>query len=165
MPLLGGRLCEVAYTISLPPFPKFLVLQSTRRGHGRLCPLPMPLTVVQPGFVNGGPKRGSEATERWRVWEVPRYREIFEISCMKTAFSCTLNDIIRGSLCSGIDQFPTLFPSPPFFFYSPTNRGPWSPCAPLATPVPPPPPAQAPHAWAAQLKLKHTLQIELYHTK
>ena len=28
---------------------------------------------------------------------------------MKTAFSCTLNAIIRGSLCSGIDQFPTLF--------------------------------------------------------
>ena len=27
-------------------------------------PLAMPVTVVQPGFVNGGPKRGSEATER-----------------------------------------------------------------------------------------------------
>ena len=26
-------------------------------------------------------------------------REIFENSCMKTAFSCTLNAIIRGSLC------------------------------------------------------------------
>ena len=36
---------------------------------------------------------------------------------MKTAFSCTSNAIIRGSLCSGIDQFPTLF------FYSPINRG------------------------------------------
>ena len=34
-------------------------------------------------------------------------REIFENLCMKTAFSCTLNTIIRGSLCSGIDQFPT----------------------------------------------------------
>ena len=37
-------------------------------GHGRLCPV-VPLsyasvTVVQPGFVNGGPKRGIEATER-----------------------------------------------------------------------------------------------------
>ena len=29
-----------------------------------MCPLAMPVTVVQPGFVNGGPKRGSEATER-----------------------------------------------------------------------------------------------------
>ena len=28
---------------------------------------------------------------------------------MKTIFSCTLNAIIRGRLCSGIDQFPTLF--------------------------------------------------------
>ena len=28
---------------------------------------------------------------------------------MKMKFSCTLNAIIRGSLCSGIDQFPTLF--------------------------------------------------------
>ena len=34
---------------------------------------------------------------------------------MKTAFSCTLNAIIRGSLCSGIDQFPTLFSL--FFFF------------------------------------------------
>ena len=42
-------------------------------------------------------------------------REIFENSCMKTAFSCTLNTIIRGSLCSGIDKFPTLFL---FLFFS-----------------------------------------------
>ena len=40
-------------------------------------------------------------------------REIFENSCMKTAFSCTLNAIIRSSLCSDIDQFHTLS----FFFY------------------------------------------------
>ena len=36
-------------------------------------------------------------------------REIFENVCMKTSFSRTLNAIIRGSLCSGIDQFPPLF--------------------------------------------------------
>ena len=29
-----------------------------------LCPLAMPVTVVQPGFVNRGPKRVSEATKR-----------------------------------------------------------------------------------------------------
>ena len=72
----------------------------------------MPVTVVQPGFVNGGPKRGSEATERGRVWEgvSPSHgrREMFQNLCLKTAFSCTLDTFIRDSLCSGIDQFPTL---------------------------------------------------------
>ena len=36
--------------------------------------------------------------------------ESFEYSCMKTAFSCTLHvdTIVRGNLCTGIDQFPTL---------------------------------------------------------
>ena len=37
----------------------------------------------------------------------------------ETTFSCTLKAIIRGSLCSATDQFPTLFP----FFLSPINRG------------------------------------------
>ena len=32
-------------------------------------------------------------------------REIFQNLCMKLAFSCTLDTIIRGSLCTGIDQF------------------------------------------------------------
>ena len=36
-------------------------------------------------------------------------RAIFQNLCMKLAFSCTLETIIRGSLCTGIDQFPTLF--------------------------------------------------------
>ena len=36
-------------------------------------------------------------------------REIFQNVCMKLAFSCTLDTIIKGSLCTGIDQFPTLF--------------------------------------------------------
>ena len=57
-----------------------------------------------------GPKRGSEATERGEDVVSPSHgREIFENSCMKTKFSCTLDTIIRGSLCTGIDQFPTLF--------------------------------------------------------
>ena len=33
-------------------------------GHGPLYTLAMPVPVVQPGFVNLGSKRGSEATER-----------------------------------------------------------------------------------------------------
>ena len=58
---------------------------------GHLCP--MPVTVVQPGFVNGrAPKRGEGVGNL----------------CMKTAFSLTLNVIIRGSKCRGIDQFLTL---------------------------------------------------------
>ena len=72
----------------------------------------MPVTVVQPGFVNGGPKRGSEATERGEGvgggFPPSHGREIFQNLCLKTAFSCTLDTFIRGSLCSGIDQFPTL---------------------------------------------------------
>ena len=51
-----------------------------------------------------GPKQGSEVTERGEG----HGREIFQNLCLKTAFSCTLDTIIRGSLCSGIDQFPTL---------------------------------------------------------
>ena len=60
-------------------------------------PLAMPVTVVQPGFVNGGPKRGSKATERGRVWEgvSPSHgREIFQNLCLKTAFSCTLDPVL-----------------------------------------------------------------------
>ena len=60
----------------------------------------------------GGAKRGSEATERGGG------REIFQNLCLKTAFSCTLDTIIRGSLCSGIDQFPILL----FFFHSFPNE-------------------------------------------
>ena len=58
----------------------------------------MPVTVVQPRFVNGGPKRGGEATERGEG-------VIFQNFCLKTAFSGTLDrpTFIRGSLCSGID--------------------------------------------------------------
>ena len=73
--------------------------------------LAIPVTVLQPGFVNGVPKRGSEANERGEGVGGGNDREIKKKkkSCMKTKFSCTLNTIIRGSLCSGIDQFPTLF--------------------------------------------------------
>ena len=95
-----------------------------------LCISAIPVTVVQPGFVNGGPKRGSEATERGEGVVSPSHgREIFQKFVSET--------FIRGSLWSGIDQFPTLvlflmnffqgkFFLFPFFlllFYSPINGG------------------------------------------
>ena len=54
--VLGGR---VAFTNPLLPLLKFLLFQS--RGAWALVPLSY-ATVVQPGFVSGGLKRGSEAT-------------------------------------------------------------------------------------------------------
>ena len=107
-----------------------------------------------------GPKRGSEATERGEG-VAPTVGRFFENSCMKTAFSCTLNTISRGSLCTGTNSllffffysFPNelvsgehfpfslsffLFFFFPFlyFFYSPINRGgAMVPLCPLATPV------------------------------
>ena len=60
----------------------------------------MPVTVVQPGFVNGESKRGSEATKRGKgvggVFPPPTVGRFFVNSCKKIAFSCTLNAIIRG---------------------------------------------------------------------
>ena len=90
--------CQSLYCQFLPN--NTLLLQSRGRG------IAVAVTAVQPRFVNGGPKRGSG----WRVFPPSHGRKIFENnSCMKTTFSCTLNAIIRGSLCSGIDQLPTLF--------------------------------------------------------
>ena len=66
----------------------------------------MPVTVLQPGFVNGGPKRGSETTERGRVCEG------------------------GGSLF----PFPPFLFFPVFFLLA-DQQGAWPPCAPLATPV------------------------------
>ena len=39
----------------------------------------------------------------------PSEGRFFPNLCMKLAFSCTLDTIIRGSLCTGIDQFLSLF--------------------------------------------------------
>ena len=75
--LLEGRLCEVAYTNPLLPHFKFLLLQSTGGGgHGRLCPLAMPVTVVQPraakicqrggGAKRGGVRKGTCTNSRYR---------------------------------------------------------------------------------------------------
>ena len=92
-----GLVSYVKWHIPIPYSPLLLKNYFTLiKGAGAwpLVPLAMPVTVVQPIFVNGGPKRGSEATERGEG--------------VGGAFSCTLDTIIRGSLCSGIDQFPTL---------------------------------------------------------
>ena len=61
------------------------------RGHGPFYPLGMAVPLVQPGVVILGSKRGSEATEQGRVHS----RIVCENSCMKTAFSCTLNANVR----------------------------------------------------------------------
>ena len=55
------------YQSPTPPF-KFLIFTPINGGGGgggmgRLCPLDMPMTVVQQGFVEG-PKRGRKAIER-----------------------------------------------------------------------------------------------------
>ena len=56
-------------------------------GHGSLCPLAMPVTVVQPGFVNGGQSEGAGEDVGGGISTLPRYyREISENSCMKTEF-------------------------------------------------------------------------------
>ena len=90
-------------------------------------------------------QRGAKARERsdragggcGRGFPPPTVGRFFKNLCLKTAFSCTLDTFIRGSLCSGIDQFPTLvlflmiffqgnFFLFPFFlllFYSPINGG------------------------------------------
>ena len=61
MSLLGGRLCEVAYTNPLLSLFNFFHSNQGGGGHGLLYPLAMP--VPQLAFVNLGSKRGSEATE------------------------------------------------------------------------------------------------------
>ena len=93
MSLLGGRLCEVTYTNPLlPGSPPLKNVFYSNQGGGEWALLPlsyMRVTVVQPGFVNGGPKRGSEATERGRVFPPPTVGRFFENLCIKTTFSFT----------------------------------------------------------------------------
>ena len=104
MALLGGWLCDVTY------HPLLLKNYFTPIKGAEACPLvplAMPVTVVQPRFVNGGPKGGGEATERGEG-------VIFQNVCLKTEFSGTLDrpTFIRGNVCSGIDL---LIPYSSFF--------------------------------------------------
>ena len=82
-------------------------------GMAPLCILAIPVTVVQPRFVNGGKAR--ERSDRadggcGRGEPPPSHgRKIFPKFVYETGIFCTLDTIIRGSLCTGIDQFPTPF--------------------------------------------------------
>ena len=116
MPLLGGMLCEVAYIpIPYTPAPFKILFYSNQGGggHGPVCPLACASVSGAARLCQRGAK--SNQPSGGRVWEgfpppPPHGREIFENLCMKTAaFSCTLNAIISGNLCSGIDQFPLFF--------------------------------------------------------
>ena len=131
MPLLRGRLFwSGIYHIPTK------INEVGGRWHGRLCPLAIPVTVVQPWFVNGGRKLGSESTERWEgVGGVPSpCRRFFFLPCMKTAFSCTFNAVIRGKV---IVKCHTPLPySPLLIFFNQINggEGAWA-LVPLALPV------------------------------
>ena len=81
-----------------------------------LCILAIPVTVEQPRFVNGGKARmegvgGGNPLPPMVGRFPPKF--VYE-----TGIFCTLDTIIRGSLCTGIDQFPILF----FFFHSFPNE-------------------------------------------
>ena len=98
--------------------------------HGPLCILAIPVTVVQPGCVNGGQSKGAKWPRWGRVWEgvwgegvgggfpPPTLGRFFENLCMKTAFSSTLSDIIRGSYVRWHMYQSHIFPPFKNFFYS-----------------------------------------------
>ena len=111
MTLLGGMLvCEVAYVPIpynyIPPLKIYFI--PIKGDHGPLCILAIPVTVVQPGRSTGGQNEGAKRPSgggcAWEGVSPSNGREIFQNLCLKTAFSCTLDTFIRGSLCSGIDQ-------------------------------------------------------------
>ena len=108
MNLFQGKIVTVLF----PPIFAFLFYQffkspkSLGRGHGPLVHLTLcPVTVVQPRIdVIWG-----EGVEVRVVPRVPSVGRCLKIREWKRHFQCTLDTIIRGNLCSGIDQFPTLF--------------------------------------------------------
>ena len=88
MSLLGGKLCEVAYTNPLlPPFKLFTPIMGA-------WPL-VPLSYASDSGAARICQRGGGGVKAREGGG--GYREIFfENLCMKMAFSCTLNAIIRG---------------------------------------------------------------------
>ena len=141
--IIRGWLCEVTYTNPLLPA-SFEKLFYSNQGGGGMAPCA--LSYASDGGTARICQQGAKARERsdragGGCGSPSHGREIFHNLCLKTAFSCTLDTIIRGSLCSGIDQFPTLvlffilflmnlfqgniFLFPFFFllFYSPINGG------------------------------------------
>ena len=87
----GGLLCEVA-CIQIPHIsPLFKISFTPIKGeHGPLCILATAVTVVQPGFVNGGQSEGAKRPSGGKVWEggfpPPTVGRFFENVCMKTKF-------------------------------------------------------------------------------
>ena len=70
------------YQSPTPPFFwKIILLQSRGAGAWPFVPLAMPVTVVQPGFVNGGPKRGCG-----RGFPPPTVGRFFKICVWKRHF-------------------------------------------------------------------------------
>ena len=91
MSLLGGWLCEVTYTNPLlSPSLKNYFTPIKGTGTCPLVPLAMAVTVVQPGFVNGGQSEGAKRPSGGRVWDggfpPPTVGRFFENSCIKTKF-------------------------------------------------------------------------------
>ena len=85
MALLGGWLCEVTYTNPLLPPPLLLKNYFTPiKGAAAwpLVPLAMPVTVVQPGFVNGGGGGGAKRGEG----AIPTVGRILKICVWKRHF-------------------------------------------------------------------------------
>ena len=103
MTLLGGWLCEVTYTNPLlpPSFEKVFYSNQAGGGEGMA---PCALSYASDGGAARICQRGAKARERsdraWggcgRGFPPPSVGRFFENLCMKTAFSSTLNDIIRG---------------------------------------------------------------------
>ena len=87
-------------------------------GHGPLCSLAIPVTVVQPGCVNGGQSKERSDREGGGCGT-----EIFWKFVHENDISCTLNGIIRGLVMwSDIYQSPT----PPFLlrdYFTPIKGG------------------------------------------
>ena len=59
--IIRGQLCKVAYVPIPCIFPLFKIYFTPIKGeHGPLCILAIPVTVMQPGFVNGGQNKGAK---------------------------------------------------------------------------------------------------------
>ena len=67
----GVVICEVAYVPIPYIFPLLKISFTPIKGdHGPLCILAIPVTAVQPGFVNkGGQSKGAKWPRGGRVWE------------------------------------------------------------------------------------------------
>ena len=101
----GGRL-SCGYNKFLTP-PSNVLLSDQRGNGGAWVLVPRSyasrVTVVQPGFVNVGPKRGSKRPSVGQVCvcvggggiPLPHGREIFEIICIQIAFFGTLKDLLQ----------------------------------------------------------------------